>query len=366
MAETSKSSTISRVMEQYDLPGTVTDFSLLVNGHINETFQVALTAGDQTQQFILQRINGYVFKEPIRVMNNIQLITRHLAGKITGQDCGVISFLNNRQGTNYTCLEGEYWRLCQYVENSVAYESVENSAVLESAGYAFGRFQELLSDMPLDDLTETIPGFHDTPARLNMLFQAAASDPLGRASAVQAELEFFSRNRALAGSLAVLQKRGLLPLRVTHNDTKYNNILMDRQTGKPLCVIDLDTVMPGLTMFDFGDAIRFAANSAAEDEADLSKVFLNLAHYEAFTRGFIRAAKGFLTSEEAGSMALGAIVITIELASRFLADYLTGDKYFRIHREGHNLDRARSQIQLARDMISQLDRMDAIVQDYYQ
>jgi hypothetical protein len=242
---------------------------------------------------------------------------------------------------------------------------VEDSKILRSAGYAFGRFQHLLSDFPMDRLYYTIPDFHNTRKRLKDLFDITAKDPLERTRECQQEIRFFERYREIATKLDDMLEKGEMPLRVTHNDTKYNNILMDRDTCEPLCVIDLDTVMPGLAVHDFGDAIRFAANTAAEDETDLSRVRLNMENYEEFARGFIKASKGFLTDNEIGNMALGAIVITIELASRFLADHIGGDKYFRIHREGHNLQRARCQIKLAEDMLSKYDDMCKIVEKYY-
>ncbi|MDW7656531.1 MAG: aminoglycoside phosphotransferase family protein [Bacillota bacterium] len=353
--------TIRKVLLHYDLDGTLCELTQLVNGHINDTFQVCLDDNGDRRQYILQRINDYVFKNPALVMDNILAISQYLESRLSCDDCSIITFLNNRDGRNHTVCDSGTWRLCPYIDNSVAYEQVENSQVLVSAGYAFGRFQALLAEMPIDRLAETIPGFHHTPGRLQQLFDVARRDPMGRASAVARELDFFRSNSELAGRLSVLQQQGVLPLRVTHNDTKYNNILMDRNSGKPLCVIDLDTVMPGLSMHDFGDAIRFAANDAVEDETDLDKVRLNMDHYEAFTRGFMGAAGSFLTPNEVDHMALGAIVITIELASRFLADHIDGDRYFRIHRPGHNLDRARSQIRLAEDMLAHLDEMNAIV-----
>ncbi len=355
---------IRRIVGCYDIAGDLVEIESLVNGHINDTYHIRFDRNGRDVQYILQRINRYVFKDPARVMSNIKAISDHIAAKQTAQDCAVIHFLENRLGQNYTEMDGEFWRICPFIEHSVAYETVENSAVLESAGYAFGRFQELLSDLPMEQLYETIPGFHDTPARLEALMAAATADPVGRMAAVEPELRFFQDNRALAGTLADWLDQGKLPLRVTHNDTKYNNILMDERTGRPLCVIDLDTVMPGLSMYDFGDAIRFAANQAAEDETDLTRVGLNMDYFTAFTQGFMTAAGDSLTKKEIEGMALGAVVITIELASRFLADYLLGDRYFRIHRPGQNLDRARSQIRLAQDMLGKLDRMNAVVRRY--
>ncbi|HBP37396.1 MAG TPA: mucin desulfatase [Clostridiales bacterium] len=364
MADSVQLALISQIFEQYDLSGDIIGCTHLTNGHINETYHIRLADRQQSRSFVLQKINSYVFQEPAKVMNNIQAITRYLNKRKNSRDCGIISFLSSCDGQNYVVQGNDFWRLCPYIENSTAYETAADPAILENAGYAFGHFQEMLADMPMGELVDTIPGFHDTPARLDALFRAVAADLQGRAASVYPEIDFFTRHRQMAGTLAELQQQGVLPLRVTHNDTKCNNILMDSQTASPLCVIDLDTVMPGLPMHDFGDAVRFAANRGAEDETDPRKVGLDWNKYEAFTRGYMRAAKNFLTPAEIDNMALGAAVITIELASRFLADHLNGDKYFRIHREGHNLDRARSQIWLADDMIGQLDQMQAVVRRY--
>mgnify|MGYP000857327301 CR=1 FL=1 len=357
--------TLKEVSDHYDLPGSLKAYTQCVNGHINDTYRVLLRIDNTTEEeFIFQRINEYVFKEPVKVMHNIREISLHTRPKISRDDCDIITFLENRDGKNYTVVEGSYWRVCCYVKNSVAYDYVENSKVLYSAGYAFGRFQQLLSDLPMERLYETIPDFHNTKKRLDDLFEIVALDPIGRLREVREEIAFFERYRELASTLGNLLKKGEIPLRVTHNDTKYNNILMDKDTLKPLCVIDLDTVMPGLAAYDFGDAIRFAANTAMEDETDLSGVGLNMEHYEEFTRGFLTASRDFLTGKEVDNMALGAIVITIELASRFLADHLNGDKYFRIHRPNHNLDRARCQIKLAQDMLIKYEEMRKIVRKY--
>ena len=200
------------------------------------------------------------------------------------EDCDIISFLDNHHGKNYTIVNGDYWRVCDFVKNSVAFDYVEDSKILYSAGYAFGRFQQLLSDLPMDRLYETIPDFHNTKKRLDYFFEMVSLDPMCRVKDVKEDIAFFEKYRKLASTLVDLSEKGELPLRVTHNDTKYNNILMDRDTLEPLCVIDLDTVMPGLAAYDFGDAIRFAANTAVEDETDLSKVSLNMENYQEFTK----------------------------------------------------------------------------------
>ena len=354
---------LEKVVERYDLPGDIISATQCLNGHINGTYHVTLLKTDgEEDNLIVQKINHYVFKDPKKVMHNIKEVGNHVRGRKSDSDCDIITFLDNKEGINYTKIDGEYWRICRFVKDSVTYDFVENSNVLYSAGYAFGRFQSLLSDLPMEKLYETIPDFHNTRKRLNYFFEMVDLDPMGRAKDLKTEIAFFENHTSLATKLCDMLDAGKIPLRVTHNDTKYNNILMHKDTFKPLCVIDLDTVMPGLAMHDFGDAIRFAANTAVEDEADLSKVGLNLDNYWEFTRGFMSACQG-LTKNEIDTMALGAITITIELASRFLADHINGDKYFRIHRENHNLDRARCQIKLAQDMIEKYDVMCQMVNE---
>jgi len=356
--------TLKTVSAQYELPGTLLEYAHCNNGHINDTYHVKYLNGDEpVDEYIFQKINGFVFKEPLKVMGNIKEITTHVKARKSTADCDIISYFDNREGRNFTVLEGNYWRVCHYVRNSVSHETAEDPKVLRSAGYAFGRFQQLLSDLPMDRLHDTIPDFHNTRKRMDDFFEMVDRDPLGKAKEVTEDIRFFARNREIASKLICMQEAGELPLRVTHNDTKYNNILMDKTTCEPLCVIDLDTVMPGLSMYDFGDAIRFAANTAVEDEADLSKVGLNMVNYEEFTSGFILASRDFLSEKEIENMALGAIVITIELASRFLADHLDGDKYFRIHRPNHNLERARCQIKLAQDMMLKFDAMHKVIEE---
>jgi hypothetical protein len=355
---------LEQVNSKYQLPGQMCDYSQCDNGHINDTYRVNfITEDGSIQEYIFQRINGYVFKDPAAVMHNIHLVSQHVQTKRTAGDCDIISFLPNVDGTNYTNIDGDIWRICHFVENSVTFDFVEDSRVLYSAGYAFGRFQAMLSDLPMDSLYDTIPDFHNTKKRLDDFFASVSEDPLGRVSDLGREIEFFANNRELAASLYIMAENGELPLRVTHNDTKYNNILMHKDTLDPLCVIDLDTVMPGLSMFDFGDAIRFAANTAPEDETDLNRVGLNMLHFREFTKGFMLASKNALTQLEIDNMALGAIAITIELASRFLADHIRGDKYFRIHHPNHNLERAKCQIRLAEDMLKRYDEMSLVVRE---
>ncbi|NMA95294.1 MAG: aminoglycoside phosphotransferase family protein [Clostridiales bacterium] len=356
---------IDEVIEKYDLKGEISGVEICLNGHINDTYHVKLDEGNERDvEYIFQRINGTVFEDPIKIMDNLKEITAHLDSKGLCSDCEILTFLDNKDGENYSFHGGNLWRVSYFVENSVAYEVADDLKILKSAGYAFGRFQHQLADFPMEKLHETIPDFHNTKKRLEHFFAMVEKDPLDRVKDIKEDIEFFREYRDLASKLTDMQEAGELPLRVVHNDTKYNNILMDKNTNEPLCVIDLDTVMPGLSAHDLGDAIRFAANTAVEDERDLSKVALDMEKYEAFTEGFIGAAKDFLTKAELETMALGAITITIELASRFLGDHINGDKYFRVLRENHNLDRARCQIRLAQDMLKKYEEMKKIVKKY--
>ncbi|MBQ9544384.1 MAG: aminoglycoside phosphotransferase family protein [Clostridia bacterium] len=353
-----------RVISRYPIKGEIAAVNLIPTGHINDTFCVAVIENDAANKYIAQRINTYVFKKPDQVMKNIQTVAQYLDKRGIKEKCDIRRYINALDGNNYVVEDGCFWRLCRYVENSVSYDTVENEKVLTNAGYAFGRFQAMLAGLPMDSLYETIPDFHNTRVRMDNLFRSYEKNEAGRAGEVAGEMEFFAANRALCSRLVEMLEAGELPLRVTHNDTKYNNILMDRTTGEPLCVIDLDTIMPGLSLYDFGDAIRFAANTAAEDETDLDKVSLNMDYFKAFTKGFLAACGDSLTKNELDNLALGAFVITAEIASRFLADYLDGDKYFHIHRPKHNLERARCQIRLAQDMLSKLDKMREAVYSF--
>jgi thiamine kinase-like enzyme len=358
------------VCTAFNLPGEFEGYKQFDNGHINKTYLVKLKESDTVKKnYIVQAINGYVFKNPAIIMRNIKEVTSHIKNKIImeGGDTAreIINFLFTDDGKNYYLDENNnFWRVYPFIERSITFEKVENEKMLYNAGYAFGKFQRMLSDFPMEKLEDTIPDFHNTKKRLDYFFNMVEADPENRVKDLKDEIEFFQKRRDIASKLINMQENGELPLRVTHNDTKYNNILMDIDTYEALCVIDLDTVMPGLSVYDFGDAIRFAASTAAEDETDLSKVTINMNYYEAFTKGFIGASKGFFTENEINNMAWGAVIITLELASRFLADHINGDKYFRIHRPNHNLDRARNQMKLVLSMEENFKQMCDIVKKY--
>jgi hypothetical protein len=299
-------------------------------------------------------------------MENICRVTEHIKSKASAQgldpDRSTLTVILTDAGENhYVDLRGSYWRMLLFVEGTVCRDKVGGREDFSACAEAFGRFQYLLSDLGAEELHETIVDFHNTPVRFQRLLSAIAEDKCGRAGEVRAEIEFALSRKDLCGKLETARERGDLPLRVTHNDTKLNNVLFDKEDGRAVCVIDLDTVMAGYSVNDFGDAIRYGANTAAEDETDLSLVSLHLELFEAYTEGFLRGCKGILTQRETELLPIGAMIMTFECGMRFLTDYLEGDVYFKIHRENHNLDRARNQFALLSDMESKLDKMNAIV-----
>ena len=347
------------LMNLYGIVGEIKDYSPITNGHINQTYYVMI----ENTPYVFQRVNTHVFKEPVKVMNNIMMIDNFIKNNNKKSACKIINFLVNYAYKNYTETEdGEFWRICIFEEDTVTFEVVENPAILRSSGYAFGDFLNVISDFPADKLNITIPDFHNTRKRLHDFFKIVEADENNRAKDVKDEIKTFEKYHDFCCKLTDMTDTGELPLRPVHNDTKYNNILLNKKTLKPVCVLDLDTIMPGLVAHDFGDAIRFAANRAAEDETDLSKVYLDMGYFKEFTKGFTDAIGQSMTDKEIETLALGAPTIAFELASRFLADHIDGDKYFAIHRENHNLDRARCQLKLATDMMDNLDMMCEFVQ----
>ncbi len=337
----------------------------VTTGHINDTF--LLQAPER--RLVLQRINHFVFPSPRDIMENIQGVTEFLREKIKKQggdpERETLTVVPTAQGESfYLDKEGNYWRCTVHIENASSHETVGDPAMLEEAGRAFGRFQRLLCDYPAGTLHEIIPDFHNTPVRYAQLQEAAQKDAAGRLAEVQGELAFAAQRKEDCSLLMDLLQKGELPLRVTHNDTKMSNVLLDDETGKAVCVIDLDTVMPGLCAFDFGDSIRAGASTAAEDEADLSKVHFDLDLFEAYTKGFLSAAGQALTEKELATLPDGAKLMTLEVGMRFLADYLNGDVYFRTAYPTHNLDRARNQFKLVEEMEGKRADMDRIVKKY--
>lgn len=360
---------VENIVYSFDIEGRVVDYVPFGNGHINETKLVTVDNGGKKVQYVLQRINKNVFKSPEQLMENYVGVTKFIRKKI--EDMGgdplreVINAILAKNGKPYVIdEEGQYWRLLVYVTDSMSYDKVERPEQFYDSAVSFGDFQYMLSDYPAETLHETIVNFHNTPDRFRQLTEAIENDVKGRLSEVEAEVAFAREREAFTHTLEDAHKAGRLPLRVTHNDTKLNNILFDINTGKALCVVDLDTIMPGYSVNDFGDSIRFGATTALEDETDLSLVNFDIGLYELYVKGFIEGAKGGLTEGELEMLPIGAIMMTLECGMRFLADYLNGDTYFRIHRPSHNLDRCRNQFKLVADMEQHLDEMKAIVRKY--
>lgn len=357
---------IEKICDIFGIKGEMTECVTIKTGNINKTYKVTFDDAGIKTDYIVQDINKFVFKNPDQIMKNIDAVTAHIANKF-GNGCEryVLNFLKTKDGANYFIDdEDRFLRSYKFISDSVTYDVFDDLDVLRRAGEAFGRFQMQLSDFDATTLYEIIPDFHNTASRYEALKQKAQQDPCSLKAEVRQELEFLLENEDMATSLVKRLNDGIIPLRVTHNDTKCNNVLFDVNTDLPLAVIDLDTVMPGLTAYDFGDAVRFAANTAVEDEEDISKVSLDLAKYEAFAEGFVSQVSKALTQAELETLYLGPIVMALELASRFLADYLDGSKYFKCNYEKHNLVRTRCQIALAKDMIKKIPETRAIIERY--
>ena len=357
---------IEEIRRVFQIPGEVVSVDTITFGHINTTYAVTVRDGGKDQRYVFQKINIFVFKNPKRIMKNIERITTYIADKLEAEGRSrdeVMHFLHTEDGKNYFIEDQGFWRVSEYVPNTVTYDSCEDLDRLRSAGRAFGNFQTMLADFNAEDLYETIPGFHDTRSRIAVFLRHVNEDPCGRVADAEEEIKKIRSMKAMACQLNELVDSRELPLRVTHNDTKINNVLFDKDTGEAKTVIDLDTVMPGLVAHDFGDAIRYAANTAAEDEADLSLVSLDMDRFRAFAEGFIPEVASALTPLEVRTLALGAFTMTLELVVRFLDDYITGDQYFKTHYRGHNLVRARCQLRLAEDMLAHMEEMNRIVSE---
>ena len=330
-------------------------------GHINRTYLVA-TAGGRC--YILQKINHHTFRDVAGLMENIELVTEHLRRK-SPDPRSVLTLIRTKDGKSYLEADDGYWRVFRFVVDSICLQQPESDADFYESAVGFGTFQQLLSDFPAEKLHETIPNFHNTPDRYRAFHETLTRDPMHRAAQVQPEIEFALARQAEMAALQNALDAGELPLRVTHNDTKLNNVLFDAKTRKALCIIDLDTVMPGSALYDYGDSIRFGAATAAEDERELDKMEMSLERFRVFTRGYVRACPG-LTQKELELLPLGAKVMTMECGVRFLTDHIDGDNYFSIHREGQNLDRAHTQFKLVADMERKWDKMKEIVNEEVQ
>ncbi len=365
-----KTTNFKHLIEQFQFEGGFIYEEPFGCGHINDTFAVYFKKTfERPDRYILQRINHNIFKNPDELMQNIENVTAHIRKKVDN-NCGdikreVLTIIKTIDNKNYYIDDnGNYWRGYVFIDDATSYQVVESPEQFYKAAKAFGKFQKQLSDFPANTLFETIPNFHNTQSRFEAFLLALGNDFMKRADGVKEEIMFALQRKSDASVLINLLKENKLPLRVTHNDTKLNNVMIDNKTGEGICVIDLDTVMPGLSLYDYGDSIRFGANPAAEDEKDLSKVYMELGLFEIFTKGFLEEAAESLTETEIEYLPFAAKIMTFECGLRFLTDYLNGDTYFKIHREGHNLDRCRTQFKLVADMEVKMDQMKEIVSKY--
>ena len=361
---------IDEAIGQFRYEGVLIDERPYGSGHINDTYLLTFEIAEMgTIKVILQRMNKNIFTKPIELMENILNVTSYLRKKIIENggdpDRETLNVIRTVDDMPYFVdSEGEYWRSYKFITDATSYDQVESPEDFYQSAVAFGNFQRLLAEYPAETLHETIEGFHDTKARFQVFKKAVEDDVCGRAASVQKEIQFVLEHEHLANVFADLLEKKEIPLRVTHNDTKLNNIMIDNKTRKGICVIDLDTVMPGLAMNDFGDSIRFGASTATEDEQDLSKVSCDMELFDLFAKGFSAGCGGKLTEKEIDLMPTGAMVMTFECGMRFLTDYLQGDTYFKIHRENHNLDRCRTQFKLVKDMEAKWDTMREIIDKY--
>lgn len=353
-----------KVIDKFKLCNKYREIMPYGNGHINDTFLVVCDDDNgKEHKYILQAVNKNVFKKPEQVMENIQRVTSFLATK-TSNTRKVLQLVPTLEGGSYVIgIKGNYWRMYEFVVDSVCVERPNIDEFYECA-VAFGKFQRMLTDFPAETLHETIPDFHNTPKRYENFLKAVKEDKMGRAASVQEEIKFIMDRADFYSVLLDACKEGKLPLRVSHNDTKSNNVMLDAETHKALCVIDLDTIMPGFSVTDFGDSIRFGASTGAEDEPDLSKVNLDIEKFEIYTKGFLKGCGGTLPDSEIMLLPEGAKMMTIECGMRFLTDYLEGDTYFKIHRPDHNLDRCRTQLKLVAEMEEHWEELKTIVKQY--
>lgn len=358
---------VKSIVKHFSISGELTEIRPLPRGHINDTYILTTKKNQHTVRYILQRINHTVFKDPPSVMENIIRVTEHIHSRMQRIDPGrasrqltVIASDDDKFFRKDT--DGNFWRVYNFIEDAVAYDTIESAELAYEAARMFGWFQKMLVDLPGPALHESICDFHNTPKRFRTFQRILKEDPCNRAKNAKAEIKFLFDNAAIFDVLLNLAGKGKIPVRITHNDAKVNNVMLDKNTNKGVCIVDLDTVMPGLSIYDFGDMVRTGATLADEDERDLSKVVINLPIFEVLARGYAEQSKHFLTSTEKEHLAFAAKLITFEQLIRFLADYLAGDVYYKVHREGHNLDRSRTQMKLVQSIIEQEEAMNKVVE----
>lgn len=357
------------ITHQFSIEGNLIEAIPHTSGIINDTFVSRYQTPNGTKHYIHQRINQNVFKEPEKVMENIERVTQYARQRILAEggdpDRQTLTLVPTRDGRSYYRTPGgDYWRTYLFIEGARTYEVSDNPVHVYQAARAFGNFQKMLDDLPGGRLHETIPGFHYTPGRLAAFTESVQADVVGRVAVCRKEIDFLLERSAYAPVVVNLLAEGHIPERVTHNDTKLNNVLIDDQTGEGICVIDLDTTMPGSALYDFGDLIRMGAATAAEDELDLERVTVNMTMFDHLARGYLDAGRSFLTPTECQSLAFAGILITYEQAIRFLMDYIKGDVYYKIRQPDHNLNRARNQIKMVADMEVHRPQMEEIITKY--
>lgn len=363
--------TIQEICESFDIGGRYISCEEVTTGNINSTYHVKYVRDGMEKDYIVQKINKQVFKDPEKLMDNIVCVTDYVRQNIIKKDLStkrfvLRAFLTKKEKKPFLVDNvGQYWRCYRYIKNSMTYDETDNLEIIERIGLAFGRFQECLDGFDASKLFIPIKDFHNTPKRYKVFETAIKNDAFGRKVQVEKEIEELLSFKNKASIIQNLLDNSELPLRVTHNDTKSNNVSFDKDSHEPMAVLDLDTVMPGAIAYDFGDAVRFIANSVIEDYPDIEKVSLDLDKYQAFTKGFVGQLKETLTQKEKQTLNLGVFTMTVELAVRFLTDYLEGDVYFKTKYPGHNLDRARNQLALAKDFLRKEDILEEIINKYF-
>ncbi len=359
---------VKEIAAQFSIDDTrLVDVKPFGSGHINDTYRAVFVDGEEKRQYIFQRINTHVFRKPDLLMENITRVLAHSVGKLRGRpDCDrrCIHLIPAKDGKMFYIHGEECWRSYRFIDDARTYNILETEEQAYHAARAFGEFQMLLEDLPGARLHETIPNFHNTPSRYADFERAAHENPAERAASCAQEIDFARKNCWVAPILLELLRKGQIPERITHNDTKLNNVLLDNKTGEGLCVIDLDTVMPGLSLYDFGDLVRTSVSPAAEDETDLAKVLVRTNFFRPLVKGYLDGAQGCLTRKEIELLPFSGILITYEIGLRFLTDYLNGDIYFRVKHEKHNLERCRNQFALVQRLMEKEDEMNEIVKEF--
>ncbi len=362
----------AEILKQFQLEGSMENIGPYGTGHINDTFAATMTCDNKSRRFILQRINHNIFKDPPALMENIARVTDHVRAKLEQNgveqiDRKVLTVIKTQEGGSYYLdADGNYWRVYIFIEQAATCDVLTELNQAYQAAKAFGEFQGYLADLPAPPLVETIPDFHNGAKRYETFLEVLKEDPCNRAAIAKDEIEFLKKNADIFDVLPDLVKAGRIPVRCTHNDTKINNVMLDDETSEGICVIDLDTVMPGLALYDFGDIIRTTVSPVGEDEVDLSKVEMQIDRFDAILRGYLEGAGGFLNEVEKKHLVFCGKMITLIIGTRFLTDYLAGDHYFKVHRDQHNLQRCRAQFKLVQSIMDNEDEMNALLEKYCQ